>query len=178
MLSKSASFRSSYPRALLLEVALGHSAPAPFLPAMPAVLFPAWPSDPRWPGTCHSIGTFPWPGVALLLQGICYYFSCGRPCLLCHLLDGPCLSPTAHSVGKSFCRDADLSRPSLGIGICRELCLHLSYLVVGDLDGIIGRRGLLELCGGLLDLAGPGLGRLCAGVCWCWPVAVTGFVGL
>ena len=29
-----------YPRALPLEVALGRSAPAPFLPAMPAVLFP------------------------------------------------------------------------------------------------------------------------------------------
>ena len=29
-----------YPRALLLEVALGHSAPMPFPPAMPAVLFP------------------------------------------------------------------------------------------------------------------------------------------
>ena len=119
LLSKSASFRSS-----------SWTFSANAISASNASCVVPWPRDPRWPGTCHSIGTCPLQAVALLLQGTCYYFSYGRPWLLGRPLDGPCLSPTARSVGKPFRHDAaGLSRPCLGIGLCLELCLHLSYLV-------------------------------------------------
>ena len=101
-----------------LRSSSGHSALVPSLPAMPAVLLPspAIPCARSFPQYWHFslAGCNPAAARHLLL------FAYGRPCLPCLRLDGPCLSPTAHSVGKSNRRDGDLSR---GIGLCLQLRL-------------------------------------------------------